>query len=160
MILAKSSPRVWMTRRPQTHKPIEIPIPPYISSQIGMGILEFTTWVTPTIHRPINGPMALLFQIRKDERGNNWIHFRPPMISVHKSHEMQIAKVIFKESGQGVRCCLWQFTLPRNFRSITIHRRTKQFNLFSFYFAQFTKLQEMPQSYLQFDIICLLLCLF
>lgn len=56
----RSLPMVWMTLRPHTHRPMQMPTPPYSSSQMGVGSLEVTLLVVYTSHRATSGPMALL----------------------------------------------------------------------------------------------------
>lgn len=41
----RSLPIVWITRRPHTHRPAQMPTPPYSSSQMGVGSLEVTLLV-------------------------------------------------------------------------------------------------------------------
>lgn len=38
----RSLPMVWMTLRPHTHSPMQMPTPPYSNSQMGVGSLEVT----------------------------------------------------------------------------------------------------------------------
>lgn len=38
----RSLPMVWITLRPHTHSPMQMPAPPYSSSQMGVGSLEVT----------------------------------------------------------------------------------------------------------------------
>lgn len=38
----RSRPIVWMTRRPHTHSPAQMPTPPYSRSHVGVVILEVT----------------------------------------------------------------------------------------------------------------------
>lgn len=38
----RSRPMVWMTLRPHTHSPMQMPTPPYRRSQMGVGWLEVT----------------------------------------------------------------------------------------------------------------------
>lgn len=39
----RSLPIVWMTLRPHTHKPMQIPAPPYSSSQMGVATFVATS---------------------------------------------------------------------------------------------------------------------
>lgn len=56
----RSLPMVWMTLRPQTHRPTQMPTPPYSSNQIGVGALDITDPLSKTSHRATRGPIALL----------------------------------------------------------------------------------------------------
>lgn len=38
----RSLPMVWITLRPQTHRPMQMPTPPYRSNQIGVGASDVT----------------------------------------------------------------------------------------------------------------------
>lgn len=38
----RSRPMVWMTLRPHTHRPAQMPTPPYSRSQMGVAMLEVT----------------------------------------------------------------------------------------------------------------------
>lgn len=41
----RSLPMVWITRRPHTHSPAQMPTPPYSKSQMGVGSFEVTLLV-------------------------------------------------------------------------------------------------------------------
>lgn len=41
----RSLPIVWITLRPHTHRPMQMPAPPYSRSQMGVGALEVTLLV-------------------------------------------------------------------------------------------------------------------
>jgi hypothetical protein len=65
VILVRSSPMVFMTRRPQVQRPREMPTPPYSRIQMGVLALAITWPVVPVSHRDTRGPIALL---RRRER--------------------------------------------------------------------------------------------
>ena len=56
----RSRPMVWITLRPHTHRPAQMPTPPYSSSQMGVASLDSTQPLVYTIHSATSGPMALL----------------------------------------------------------------------------------------------------
>lgn len=51
---------VWITLRPHTQRPVQMPTPPYRSSQIGVGELDATEPLSYRSHRAMSGPIALL----------------------------------------------------------------------------------------------------
>lgn len=56
----RSFPMVWITLRPHTQSPVQMPTPPYRSSQIGVGELDVTEPLSYRSHRAMSGPIALL----------------------------------------------------------------------------------------------------
>lgn len=56
----RSFPMVWITLRPHTQSPVQMPTPPYSSSQIGVGDLDMTEPLSYRSHRAMSGPIALL----------------------------------------------------------------------------------------------------
>lgn len=58
----RSLPNVWITLLPHTHRPVQMPTPPYRSSQIGVGALDITEPLSYTSHSATRGPMALLVE--------------------------------------------------------------------------------------------------
>lgn len=60
VVLARSSPRVLMTRLPHTHSPMMIPAPPYTRIQMGVWVFWAALPSVPIIHRATRGPIELL----------------------------------------------------------------------------------------------------
>ena len=60
VIFVKSLPTVSMTRRPHSHNPTDIPIPPNIKMNIGVGDCCIADPSLNIIQMAINGPIALL----------------------------------------------------------------------------------------------------
>lgn len=60
VVLARSSPRVLMTRLPHTHSPMMIPTPPYTRIQMGVWVFWAALPSEPIIHRATRGPIELL----------------------------------------------------------------------------------------------------
>lgn len=56
----RSLPRVWMTLRPHTQSPAQMPTPPYRSNHMGVGALDITDPLSYRSQRATNGPIALL----------------------------------------------------------------------------------------------------
>lgn len=72
VIGVRSLPIVWMTRRPQTHNPAQIPRPPYSSSQTGVAASCITPPWSYIIHRATKGPIALLQKRQKKNTEENY----------------------------------------------------------------------------------------
>lgn len=60
VIGVRSFPRVWITLRPHTQRPAQMPTPPYRSNQMGVGALDTTEPLSYTSQRATSGPIALL----------------------------------------------------------------------------------------------------
>lgn len=56
----RSFPMVWITLRPHTQSPMQMPTPPYRSSQIGVGEFDSTEPLSYRSQRATSGPIALL----------------------------------------------------------------------------------------------------
>lgn len=71
----RSRPMVWMTLRPHTHSPMQMPTPPYSNSQMGVGSLEVTLLLVYTSQRATKGPIALLVKKtnKKPRRGGKML---------------------------------------------------------------------------------------
>lgn len=64
----RSFPMVWITLRPHTQRPVQMPTPPYRSSQIGVGEFDTTEPLSYRSHRAMSGPIALLMKQMGDGR--------------------------------------------------------------------------------------------
>lgn len=60
VIGVRSLPMVWITLRPHTQSPAQIPTPPYRSNHIGVGAVDTTEPLSYTSQRATSGPIALL----------------------------------------------------------------------------------------------------
>lgn len=60
VIGVRSLPMVWITLRPHTQSPVQMPTPPYRSNQMGVGELDTTEPLSQRSQRATSGPIALL----------------------------------------------------------------------------------------------------
>ena len=71
VILVRSSPIVFITLRPSTHNPTDMPAPPYRRIQIGTGAFCAALPVVAVIHSATSGPIALLEGQKSNIRHGN-----------------------------------------------------------------------------------------
>lgn len=83
VIGVRSRPIVWMTLRPHTQSPAQMPTPPYSSSQIGVGLWDTTEPLSYTSHSATRGPIALLQGEQKYVNSDDQIDF----------HQIQTSKL-------------------------------------------------------------------
>lgn len=86
----RSRPMVWMTLRPHTHSPMQMPTPPYSNSQMGVGSFEVTLLLLYTSQRATKGPIALLFKKTKQKKhGGIRCYINKSVINLSKANRIR-----------------------------------------------------------------------
>lgn len=122
----RSFPMVWITLRPHTQSPVQMPTPPYRSSQIGVGELDMTEPLSYRSHRAMSGPIALLMKKKENKYRILQRLQSAPQYKPHRHKSTTILDKYIYTTHWSINCRLFRIHTELYYNVITYyHQRSR-----------------------------------